>query len=184
VNALQTTLTIFLQYLILVMMFFVPVFRQAQADSSSTNYSLVEERFTGGGGNISSANYQSAETSFEPFASASPTSTNYGFETKAGIGGALNIVAINSIAPSNFYKYYSDQTASFTVTAVDPDSDSLQYRAKQDATVKDGPQASNVLDWTLSASDLGRHTLSFEVIDPDGTVLKQQYAYVVRRPVK
>ena len=89
-----------------------------------------------------------------------------------------------SISPSNFAKLYSDVDASYTVQATSQDGNSLEYRAKQDSTTKDGPQASNVLSWTLNASDQGRHTMSFEVIDPQGTTLQKQEAYVVRRPTK
>ena len=156
----------------------------AFADSSSVNYSLVEDRFTGGGGSASSAHYQVAETSFDSFSRGALISTNYAEETKVGIAGAAAIVALNSISPANFSKHYTDGSASFTVTAIDPDSDALQYRVKQDSTVKAGPQTSNQLGWAFSNSDAGRHTLGFEVIDPDGTVLKQQSAYVYRRPVK
>lgn len=158
--------------------------RLAHADSSSANYALSEDRFTGGGGSASSANYQIAETSFEPFSGESLASTNYGVAPKTGISASTNIVNINSVSPSGFSRHYTDENASFTVTAADPDSDTLEYRAKQDTAVKAGPQASNTLTWALSGSDKGRHTMNLEVIDPDGTVIKQQAAYVFRRPVK
>ena len=154
------------------------------ADPSSANYAVAEDRFTGGGGGASSANYQVAETSMDSFGQAAMSSANYAVETKVGIAGTLNLAAINGISPSDFSKHYSDENASFTVTAVDPDSDSLQYRAKQETTTKAGPQSSGTLSWALSASDLGRHTLSFEVLDPDGTVLKKHSACVFRRPTK
>ncbi len=154
------------------------------ADSSSVNYALAADRFTGGGGSASSTNYQIAETSLEFFAGDAASSTNYGVTPKAGINPATNIVSINSVSPTDYSRHYHDENATFTVTAVDPDSDSLQYRAKQGTTVKDGPQASNELSWALSSSDIGRHTMNLEVIDPDGTVIKPQQAYVFRSPTK
>lgn len=154
------------------------------ADASSTNYALVEDRFTGGGGSSSSTNYAIAETSFDTFAGGTFTSTNYGVNSKVGIAGAAPIASITSISPVAFSKHYSDESPAFTVTAIDPDSDTLDYQVRQDGTIKDGPQNSNSLTWALSGSDIGRHTLSFEVIDPDGTVKKQQAAYVFRRPTK
>lgn len=156
----------------------------AFADVNSTNYTLTEDRFTGGGGSASSANYQIAETSFDSFSGDSISSTNYGVAAKVGISGASPVASLNGISPAAYAKHYSDESPSYTVTAVDPDSDTLEYRVKQDSTVKDGPQTSNVLSWALSNSDVGRRTLSFEVLDPDGTVVKQQPAYVFRRPTK
>ena len=148
-----------------------------------TNYSVTEARFTGGGGDASSTNFQLTESSFDQFTSGSLTSTNYGLETKIGVGGQ-GIGQIVSVTPSDFTEFYTDQNASYTVTAVSQDGDALQYLAKQDATTKVGPQSSGVLSWTLSTSDIRRHTMSLEAIDPQGTTLKKQEAYVVRRPTK
>jgi uncharacterized protein YfaP (DUF2135 family) len=154
------------------------------ADSSSANYTLAEDRFTGGGGSASSANYQLAETSFEGFGNAAMTSANYALETKVGVSGAADIATINSVSPGNFAKFYSDSNASYTVSAVSQDGEALQYSAKQDSTTKVSAQSSNVLSWALSTSDQGRHTMGLSVIDPHGTTLKKQEAYIVRRPTK
>ncbi len=170
----------------IVPIFFIYLFSSGAlfADATSTNYAVKEDRFTGGGGDASSTNYQIGEMSFDPFSQAGMTSTNYAAETKVGIAGTLAISAINSITPTDYSKHYADESPSFTVSATDPDADSLQYRVKQDTTVKAGPQSSSTLNWALSTSDIGRHTFNFEVIDPDGTVLKPQAAYVYRRPTK
>ncbi len=154
------------------------------ADSSSTNYALVEERFTGGGGAASSASYQIAESSFDSFGNAAMTSANYALETKVGISGAANIATIHSVTPADLAKFFSDGNASYTISAVSQDGDSLQYAAKQDSTTKVSAQSSNSVSWALSASDQGRHTMSLQVIDPQGTTLKKQEAYIVRRPTK
>ncbi len=154
------------------------------ADGSSANYAISEDRFTGGGGSASSTNYQALETMVSTFSAEAMSSSNYAMEPKVGISSAVNLVEINSVSPATYSRHYHDETPSFTVTAVDPDSDTLQYQVKQDTTLKDGPQSSNELSWSLSSSDIGRHTLNFEVLDPDGTVIKQQPAYVYRRPVK
>lgn len=156
----------------------------AFADSSSANYALTEDQFVGGGGNASSANYQVPESSFDHFGGGSITSANYSLETKAGIAGGPGIATINAISPGDFSKLYSDQNASYVVFAVSQDGDSLQYKSKQDSTTKAGPQSSSTLSWPLATADQGRHTISFEAIDPHGTTLKKQEAYVVRRPTK
>lgn len=154
------------------------------ADSSSESYALAEDRFTGGGGSASSESYQIVETSFESFSGDSLSSANYALAPKVGIDSAAHIVTINSVSPANYSRHYADENATFTVSALDPDSDHLEYRATQDGTVKAGPQASHELSWAWNESDLGRHTIRLEVIDPDGTVAKQQAAYVFRRAVK
>jgi hypothetical protein len=154
------------------------------ADSSSTNYALVEDRFTGGGGNTSSTNYQIAESTFDQFAGGAISSTNYALEPKVGISGGAAIATINSVTPSGLTKFYSDGNASYTVAATSQDGDSLQYLAKQDSTTKVSAQSSSTLSWALATSDQGRHTNSLQVIDPQGTTLQKQDAYVVRRPTK
>ncbi len=152
--------------------------------SAWADYKVVEDRFTGGGGNASSTNYQIVESSFDSFGNAAMTSTNYALETKVGVSGGKDIATINSITPVDFTKFFHDGNASYTVSAVSQDGQSLQYLAKQDSTTKVSAQSSNVLSWELSSSDIGRHTMSLSAIDPDGTTLKKQEAYVVRRPTK
>ncbi len=168
----------------LLFLFALSASSQALADSSSASYALVEDRFTGGGGDASSTNYQIKESSFEVFSNGAMTSTNYGLETKTGISGAADIATINSITPGDLTKFYSDSNASYVVSATSQDGDSLQYSAKQDATSKVSAQSSSTLSWALATSDQGRHTMSLNVIDPQGTTLKKQEAYVVRRPTK
>ena len=156
----------------------------AWADSSSANYALVEDRFTGGAGSASSANHRVDESSFDAFGNAAMASASYALQTKVGISGGADIATIHSVTPVGFAKFFHDNEASYTVGAVSQDGQALQYSAKQDSAIKSGPQSSNVLSWALGASDIGRHTMSLEVMDPDGTTLKKQEAYVVRRPVK
>lgn len=153
------------------------------AGGGGSSYLLEEGRFTGGGGSATSTNYQLTESSFEGFSSTALSSTNYAAETKVGVGGA-GIGHINSVTPADYYKYFHDQSASYVVNATSQDGDALQYKASQDATVKVPQQSSNTLGWTLSDTDIGRHTVSLEVIDPQGTTLKKQEVYVVRRPTK
>lgn len=139
-----------------------------------------------GGANLSaaSASYKAEESAVDWFTKENLTSTNYQVAGKIGVNGASDIVAINSVTPGDYSRFYTDESASFTVEAQDPDNDPLQYQAKQGGTLKDGPQAENVLTWTLDLSDQGRHTVSLDVLDPDGTVRKNQAMYAYRRPVK
>jgi hypothetical protein len=155
----------------------------AFSPGAAGNYVLAEARFTGGGGDASSTNYQVTESAFDAFSNAPMASANYALETKVGIGGA-GIATINSITPGDFTKFFHDQSASYAINATSQDGDTLQYRALQDGTVKAGPQSSGTLSWTLSASDIGRHTISLEAIDPQGTTLVKQEVYVARRPTK
>ena len=99
------------------------------------------------------------------------------------IGGAEHTVG-HTLYSRFFTKFFHDQSASYTVSATSQDDDTLEYRALQDSTVKAGPQASGTLSWTLGESAIGPHTMSLEAIDPQGTTLKKQEAYVVRRPTK
>ena len=156
----------------------------AYAASSSTNYSLADDSFGGGQGSSQSASYMLERSSFGSFSGTSSSSANYRSDAGLAAFGAQKIPSIQSITPTDYSRFYSDQSASFTVQAVTPDGDTLQYRAKQSGTTKAGPQTSSTLAWTLSSADLGRRALSFEVIDPDGTVLRNASTYVYRRPVK
>lgn len=165
--------------------FFVLTFSFAYADTSSTNYKVESDIVSGGSAFlISSASYKVEEGTLDFATKELLTSTNYKVEGKLGFEGNRNISLIQSINPADYARFFTDQSAAYTVTAQDPDSDALQYRAKQDGTTKAGPQTSSTLTWALGASDQGRRTHTLEVIDPDGTVLKNQAAYVHRRPVK
>ena len=157
----------------------------AYADTSSTNYAVSSDHFAGGGVlSMTSADYKAEESTVDWTTKDNLTSTNYKVDGKIGISGQHNVVLFNSVTPGDFAKYFTDESTSFAVSAQDPDSDSLQYQAKQDGTTKAGPQSSSTLGWALSASDRGRRALKFEIIDPDGTVSKPQSMYVYRRPVK
>lgn len=153
------------------------------ADTSSTNYAIVEDRFTGGGGDATSTNYALEGTSFD-FFGGDLSSANYGIETKAGISNGFGIAVIGSVSPANFSKFYSDGNASYTITAVSEDSDTLQYGALQDSSTAVSAQASSAVTWALSGADLGRHTITLQAIDPDGTTITKRDAYVARRPTK
>ena len=154
------------------------------ADPASTNFSITESYFPAGRSDAQSSSYKIAEGGIDSFARAAASSTHYSVEGKAGISGTEKIPYITAISPGDLSRNYTDEAASFTVSASTPDGDALQYRVKQDGTTKAGPQSSNLLSWALGASDKGRHALSFEVIDPQGTVVKTQANYIYRRPVK
>ena len=158
---------------------------RASADQQSANYRLEAEIVTGGGdGLVTSASYKIEESTIDWVTKATLSSVNYTLENKAGINDVENIPVISSVAPGNYSRFFTDESASFTVNATTPDSDPLEYQAKQDGTTKAGPQTSNVLSWALGASDKGRRALELSVIEQHGTVIKQQTMYVYRRPVK
>ena len=153
-------------------------------DLSSTNYKILQPHLTGGMASASSTNYRADEGAIEPFTKVTATSTNYSLEGKFGIDGAFSVPVINSVTPDNLSRNYTDESPSFTVSAVSPDSQTLNYEARQDGTLKDGPQSTNVLTWALSGSDKGRRALKLTVSDPTGAAVKEQSMYAYRRPVK
>lgn len=161
--------------------FFIrPVF----ADPSSTNYSVAESFFPAASeGEVTSTNYAVVESTIDYFEKTATSSTNYEAEGAIGIAGSDLIPVIQNVSPSSG-RFFSDENAEFTVTAISPDNDTLEYEAKQDGTTKDGPQSSNILTWALSGSDLGRRAVTVHVSDPDGSVIQHKNEYVFRRPVK
>ena len=156
----------------------------AFADPSSTNYQIAQSYLPGAAGNPASTNYKSDESTVDYYDKSTASSTNYTMQQQVGISGLDKIPVLNSITPSDYARFFSDENASYAVSATATDGDTLEYRAKQDGTTKAGPQASSTLSWALSSADLGRHVHSLETIDPDGTVIKQQSSYIYRRPVK
>jgi hypothetical protein len=173
--------TVFLLSLLLVSFFFASV---SFADLDSTNYKITQSNFSGGTENLGSTNYSVKEGILDFFTKENITSTNYQTEGTVGIEGQNAISVVSTVTPADYARFYTDESASFTVTAVDPDSDTLEYQARQDGTIKAGPQSSNVLTWTLGSSDKGRHEILLEVLDPDGTVSAVRRTYIFRRPVK
>ncbi len=156
----------------------------AFTDSSSINFTLLEDRFTAGGGSASSVNYQIAETSFDTFSGLALSSANYALDTKIGISGGADIGTINSITPGDFARFYLDTNASYAIQASVQGGNTLQYGAKQDTITKVNAQIPNTVSWVLNSLDIGRHTNTLQVIAPEGTTIKKQDAYVLRRPVK
>lgn len=162
------------------------VCRGVYADSSSANYK-VDSDFVSAGGEktVNGTSYKVEESSLDNFSKDTATSANYKAEGRIA-PSALQAVPpdLNSITPGNFAKFFTDESASFTVSASSPEGASLQYKGREGATTKTGPQTSNLLSWLLSVSDKGRHTYNFDVIDSDATTTKPQAAYIYRRPVK
>lgn len=156
----------------------------AFADAASANYAVAEDRWTGGAAqSMSSSSFAIEESFINDSQTPVMSSANYGVETPLGIRGST-IAVITSVTPADFSRYFPDESVSFTVNVFDPDNDTLEYRAKQDSTVKVGPQSSNTLGWSLSTGDLGRRLIALEILDPDATVTRNQSIYVYRRPVK
>ncbi|MBI3317274.1 MAG: hypothetical protein HYZ85_04650 [Candidatus Omnitrophica bacterium] len=170
--------------LICIFDFYFLTFDFAFADSSSASYKLQFDANSGGSELLlTSTNYKLEDGTLDFHHRADLSSTNYAAHGRFGISVAP-VVEIQSVTPGSFSRFFTDESTSYVVTADDPDSDTLQYQAKQDAATKDGPQASSTLTWALSGSDSGRHTVSNEVIDPDGTVRVEQAMYAFRRPTK
>lgn len=156
----------------------------AHGDITSSQYSIAESQISGGGGIGQSSSYAVQNGRVTHMNSGTQSSTNYQMNAGAGMDLGNKLPVLQSASPADLARFFTDQQASFSVTALSSDGDSLQYKALQDTTVKAGPQSSSSLSWSLSAADKGRRTVSFEVIDPQGTVSKSQYFYAFRRPVK
>ncbi len=174
---------IFLSSIFLAVLF-VSVSGLYAADPSSSNYQLGDSYFPAASGSGASAAYQVAESTIDYFSKSAASSANYSVESKVGISGLEKIPVIQSVTPGDYSRFYTDENASFEVTASTPDSDTLQYRAKEDNVTKVAAQNSNTLAWALGGADQGRRSMSMEVIDPDGTVSKTQASYIYRRPLK
>lgn len=159
----------------------------AFADLSSVNYAVTADKFSGGTApSIGSANYEIEGGSFSGFSMPAMASSNYKIDGDVGIGAAYSALpVIESISPANFSSYLDDETPSFTLSVSDPDGDALTYKAIEGAAVKDGPQSTQPLTWSLGTGAIGRQEVTFEVIDPDdGSVVQDQSYYVFRKPVK
>ena len=159
--------------------------RNLSADTQSANYQVADDFVSSGGtGLVNSASYRIEDGVLDFSSKSSVSSTNYNIEGSVGQSFFSQLPTLSSVSPGDFSKMFTDQNASVIVTAASPDGDALQYQAKQDGTTKVGAQSSNALSWALSGSDRGRRALEFIVTEQHGTVIKQQSAYVFRRPVK
>lgn len=155
------------------------------SDTQSTNYKIESDFFSGGGAvQITSASYKAEENVIDALSKSLATSTNYKVDGKFGVA-STPVPVINSILPGDYPRFFTDETAAFTVNAQDPDSDTMQYQLKVDGVTKVAFQSSNNLSYALAAGDRGRHDLTFQVQDTnDGTVNSVKSAYYFRRPTK
>lgn len=157
----------------------------AFADAQSTNFKL-ESNFSSGGGAASgtSTNFKIEEGNIDWTEKANLSSSTYKVDSAIGTSGAPPVAVIQSITPADYTRFYTDQSASFVVTAVSPDNDPLQYEAKQDGVSKAGPQPSCPLTWPFTLSDKGKHTIDLSATEQHGTVTASRKIYVMRKPVK
>jgi hypothetical protein len=155
-------------------------------DPASTNFKVSESSFSGGGGGtLSSSSYKLSEGNVDHVSKEPMAGTTYKVEGKIGPShGVANPPLIESVTPGNLARFFTDESASYTVTAKDTEAGTLEYQLKAGSLVKVPWQAANVLSYGLSAADKGRHALTFEVKDPDGVTAKNQDHYVFRRPIK
>lgn len=164
--------------------FLILITASVQADSSSGSYQITQDYISAAGGNAQSANYQISEGHLAPYSFAASSSSNFSLQGSSGGAGIDGLPEIQSVTPGNPSRFYTDQSASYQVQVMNYDGDTLQYQAKEDGVLKIGPQPSSTLSWSLSSANKGKHSYSFEVIDPQGTVIQTQSGYIFRRPVK
>ncbi len=158
---------------------------ELRAELSSINYKVAESFFSGGGGNdISSSVYKLDEGSIDSTSKEAMTSTNYGVAGLIGASGGIQAPVIQSVTPGPLSRFFTDESPSYTVTAQNPGTGSLDYQVKEGSTVKAAWQSSNNLSYSVSGSDKGRHELSFMARNADGITLATQSQYLFRRPNK
>ncbi len=155
------------------------------ADLSSTNFTVADGFVSGGGGNeISSSSYQLQEGSIDGVSKDAMTSTNYGVAGLIGASHGIQVPVIQSVTPGPLSRFFTDESPSYTVTAQNPGTGSLDYQVKEGSTVKAAWQSSSNLSYSVSGSDKGRHELSFMARNADGTNLTTKSQYLFRRPNK
>lgn len=158
---------------------------ELRADLSSTNFTVADSFVSGGGGNpVSSASYKLDEGSIDQVSKEEMTSTNYKVEGEIGSSHGIRVPVIQSVNPGPLSRFFTDETPSYTVTAQNPGTGTLDYQLKEGSTVKVAWQVSNNLSYSVSGSDKGRHALSFLARNGDGTTLAPQGQYLFRRPNK
>jgi len=155
------------------------------AGPSSTNYE-VELKLSGvAGDQLSSTNYAIEDGEAPIAANVAMTSTNYEVSESPGAGlpNARLMPRITAVVPASFARLYELEQKSFTVTANDPDSETLEYQLRLDGVVKQAYQASNVLNFTPATTDFGRGAFQIEVRDnDDGVVAYEQAGFVFHEP--
>jgi hypothetical protein len=72
---------------------------------------------------------------------------------------------ISSLSPNLASPQPAGATITFTATASDPESDTLQYQFLVDGVAQTGFIASNSWDWETDAGDIAAHTVSVKVRD-------------------
>ncbi len=155
------------------------------ADLQSASYAISGGFVSGGGENkVASSSYNVEEGSIDFASKSSLTSTNFNVTGQIGSSNGARVPVIQSVSPGNLSRFFTDQTPSYTVTAQNPGSGTLNYQLKDGSVVKCAWQASNILSYALSAANKGRHSLTFQVKNEDGTTAMNQDQYLFRRPVK
>ena len=170
---------------LLLILGFWPSVPFVHAELSSTNYAVANGFVSGGGGNeITSSSYQLQEGSIDGVSKDAMTSTNYGVDGEIGSSHGIKVPVIQSVTPGPLSRFFTDESPSYTVTAQNPGTGTLDYQIQEGSTVKAAWQTSNNLSYSVSGSDKGRHDLSFMARNADGTSLTSQGQYLFRRPNK
>lgn len=157
------------------------------ADLSSPSYKISREWISGGGGEeVSSSSFKVLEGSIDSAAQALMSGTSYRIQSQIGLKDGIPPMPpqIDAVSPGNLSRFFMDETASYTVQATDPTGENLEYQLKAGQTVKTLWQASPALSYGLTAQDKGRHRLSFEVRNSEGTTVMAQDQYIFRRPAR
>jgi|GEM_PF-1972302 len=157
------------------------------ADLSSPGYKITREWISGGGGGqVSSSIFKVTEGSVDFTAQGLMRGNQYKIESQIGLKDGIPPIPpeIDFVSPGNFSRFFTDETASYTVQARDPNGGVLQYQIKADQTVKVPWQANSSASYGLSAADKGRHLLKFEVGNSEAVTSLSQSQYVFRRTVK
>ena len=157
----------------------------AFADLSSPFYRVERERLRGGESLRLDSVLFSLEGGGVDFIGNSEMQGTQ-FKVEAGDVNSIeaHLPRLQTLNPSDFTKFFMEDSLSYEVTAQDPDGGSLEYQLRQDGVVKVPFQASSTLTCNLTGDDLGRHTYKIETRDSDGTMAVLREAYVLRKPLK
>lgn len=170
---------------LLLMLGFGPLVPFVHAELSSTSYKVSESFFSGGGGNdITSSSYKLDEGSIDSASKEAMTSSNYDVAGLIGASGGISVPVIQSVTPGPLSRFFTDESPSYTVTAQNPGTGTLDYQLKEGSTVKVDWQSSSALSYSISGTDKGRHDLSYLVRNGTGNTLAVKSQYLFRRPTK
>lgn len=154
------------------------------ADMGSAGYAVSRDFISGGGSPASAPSYQIEEGSVDFIGKAPMASSNYKVEGQIGGSSSPAVPVIESVSPAAPCRFYADEFPSYAVTASNPGAGALEYRLLDGSAVKRDWAAQNILSYTVSAADKGRHLITIQARNSEGVTGQEHDQYLFRRPLK